>query len=156
MCFHVSLEKHEIDTVLIPGHWGATIRQFRWPTFATDKVMFRIVLVEMALETARQAVAASAPSRLNCVFVAESLGFARSFRDQFKVGAEIYRVEPVGDPLSPFRADFMLITRPRNGTPSYVAYMPEEAIEYWSKPVPTDGLPELLYPGELRVVEMME
>lgn len=115
---------------------------------------FRTVLAEIALETARKALAPDAPSRLECVFVSETLDFSRAFRDKYSPGATIYKVAPVGEALKPFRADFDLISSPKNGAPPYLDFMPTEAIDYWTEE--PKGLPELLYPGQIIIIEVVE
>lgn len=156
MYFHVSAAAHEAGTILQPGRHGDKIRQFHYGTYAADADSFSLVMREMLLETARVAVANDAPSRLNCVFVAGTIEFARMFRDGFRQGATILIVEPEGLPLVPRACSFSLISTPKNGTPTYISYMPIEAVQYWTTP-PADGdLIELLYPGPLRVTGIAE
>lgn len=156
MYFHVSPASHEVGTILEPGRHGDFIRLFHYGTFATTSDSFSLVLREMLLETARVALASEAPSRLNCIFVTETIDFARAFRDQYRPSASIFSVEPEGEPLVPRRCSFSLISRPKNGAPPYLSYLPAEAVEYWIHPIAEGDLPELLYPGPLRVVQRVE
>lgn len=116
MYFHVSEQVHSQGTILVPGRFGDAIRTFKWPFFATDASLFRTALAELTLETARQAIASNSPSRLNCIFVAESLEFGRKFRDIYRPNGRIYSVKPVGETLLSHRGNFELISRPRDGT----------------------------------------
>ncbi|WKL21285.1 hypothetical protein QYR00_05830 [Agrobacterium tumefaciens] len=156
MYFHVSPAAHEAGTILEPGRHGDFIRRFQYGVYASDADTFSLVMREMLLETARVAVASDAPSRLNCVFVASTIEFARMFRDGYRHGASILSVEPQGAPLAPRACSFSLISTPKNGTPSYISYMPTEAVQYWTTPAPEGDLIELLYPGPLRVIGIAE
>lgn len=156
MYFHVSPVAHEVGTILEPGRHGDFIRLFHYGAFATNADSFSLVMREMLLETARVAVANDAPSRLNCVFVASTIEFARMFRDGYRPGASILSVEPEGGSLIPRACSFSLISTTKNGTPSYISYMPTEAVQYWTNPAAEGDLIELLYPGPLRVIGTVE
>lgn len=152
MYFHVSYTSHGVGTILYPGRFGTYLRDIRYGAYSENADHFRFALIEMALETARLALAPEAPSRLNCIFIADTLQFAEVFRDQYRPGATIFSVQPEGEAFEPRVCNYDLITRPRSGAPPFFGYMPEEAVKYWTDPVPTGDFPELLYPGPLRVV----
>ncbi len=156
MYFHVSSAAHDAGTILEPGRHGDFIRLFHYGSYADSPDSFSHVMREMLLETARLAVANDAPSRLNCVFVTSTIEFARLFRDGYRKGAKILSVAPEGAPLTPRACSFSLISTPRDGTPSYISYMPAQAIQYWTNPAAEGDLIELLYPGSLRVLGTVE
>lgn len=156
MYFHVSQVAHAIGTILEPGRFGERFMGIHYGHAPVDPDGFRLLLVEMALETARLAVAPTAPSRMSCIFVAETLEFARSFRDTFRPGAHIFSVEPEGEHQAVRACNYGLITRARIGIPPYYQYMPSESVEYWSETIPTGNHIELLYAGPLRVVDQVE
>lgn len=156
MYFHVSHEAHQIGSILMPGHFGRDLRHVCYGHCPATAADFRLKLVEMALETARLSVAPTAPSRLNCTFVAETIDFARAFRDSFRPRAAIFTVVPVGELQTPRACNYSLITRARNGAPPFYEYMPDEAIRYWADAIPEGDLPELLYPGPLQITAIAE
>lgn len=128
--------------------YGAAMRQYvpgRTPAAAADS---QFLLWEIALETARRAVAPEAPSRLACVFVYEELDQARVFRDRYRAGGHILIVEPHDLNAKRWRADPDHLTG-SGGTP-FVDYMPEAAFRYWTEPASNHV--EMLLAGPVRVV----
>lgn len=106
------------------------------------------LLWEVALECVRRAVAPDAISRLDCLFACASEREARTWRDGFRPGGQIYLIEPIDAGTCIERRDYgVLIAEP--GT-AYAAYMPEPARRYWLEE-PTGEKIELLIGGPVRV-----
>jgi hypothetical protein len=92
--YHVGKPGLATWTVLQPGSWGRTTRQFG-PSGRplTDLGDANVLMWEIALETARFLSAPDSPSRFECVFTCETMADAIAFRDRFKKGSAVYEVE---------------------------------------------------------------
>lgn len=147
MYFHVSHREYAVGDAIQPGNWGRIIRQFRPGGPMPSNTDFHIVLWEVAMEASRVAIDGGLPSRLECIFVTETIEAATSFRDRYRRGAFIYEALPILDCIS-FRGDFALIS---NGLRSgaYADYMAEYCRQYWTSPATIE--PEVLYAGPLLV-----
>ncbi|MNE49612.1 hypothetical protein D3C80_1441430 [compost metagenome] len=148
MYYHVSNIEHEVGSIINPGNWGKTVRLFGPDSQVKSVSHIEIILWEVALETARVALAPQRPSRLNFVFVFETVEMASDFQSQYRPDARIFELAPTGD-ASTYRGDFALIAKGPRDRP-YADYMAEESKKYWT--VPTAEEPEILYGGALRVV----
>jgi hypothetical protein len=94
--YHVSGEPLASGLTLEPGRFGHTVRRTNSHGGVPLQGSNAMVLIwETALETARQLLAPSAPSRSKCVFATATLSDARAFRDRFHPGAHIYEVRIV-------------------------------------------------------------
>lgn len=147
--FHVSANKLELGQALAPGHWGSRLRTIRGDTPKLEKPSIATLFWEMALEAARIGFDAELPSRLGCVFLAESREMATMFRDGFRPGATIYKVALLDD-LPFHRGDFSLLTHDVPEEPLF-DLMPTRANRYWSDE--PKGVVELIYPGRVLIEE---
>lgn len=150
--FHVSHEEFEAGSWINPGRYGASnlYPTAQAPNIGADQI--GALLWEAALETARLAIAPTAVSRLRCVFAAETIQFARDFRDRFRPGAAIYTAAPWSDALL-FRGDFGIVTN-IDLTAPFLSYMPAGAVRYWTEP--PGGEIEVLVGGPMTVLERSE
>ena len=152
MYFHVSNIAHDAGVVLEPGNWGKTVRLFGPNTAAHAVSHLEIILWEVAMETARLALAPQQPSRLNCLFVFEAIEMAAEFQSQYRPDACSFELAPTGHADS-YRGDFALIAKADRSRP-YADYMAEESKKYWTSQAGKE--PEILYGGALRVVRQVE
>lgn len=130
--YHVSPAGYGPGGHFTRGRYGSAARQFGPATAKIESPQLGAVMWEMAMETARLALAPEAVSRLDCLFTWETLDLARAFRDRFRRGSAIYEVEPLSD-ARVYRGDFGLIS---NNVPSgaFVDFMPPIAVRYWTEP----------------------
>lgn len=150
MYFHVSGIDHLPGDIIEPGQWGRTVRQFRPGGPMPSPNFIASVLWEVALETSRIATDPELPSRLDCVFVCDTLEMAVAFRDRYRSGANIFEVAPLeGSAARQYRGDFSLISSGSHRR-AYADYMAEDAAKYWT--AQTEHMPEVLYAGPLRVI----
>jgi hypothetical protein len=146
--FHVSLMPLIAGQVLGPGQWGHTSRRFSKGGQPLSDVRDAFILIwETTLEAVRREVKPDAPSRLECVFACETVQEATAFRDHFRQGAQIYRVEVIGSPDT-HRGDYDLITG--SGTAPFIDHIAERARRYWTDQA--IGMPELLIGGSVTVL----
>ncbi|HEV2897368.1 MAG TPA: hypothetical protein VGX71_05905 [Pseudaminobacter sp.] len=145
--FHVSDQELSPEDVLTPGRWGQLIRNFGPGGPLPNQL--QVLLWEMAIEAARIAIDPRLPSRLNCIFLCETLEHATTFRDQYRPNNRIFEVAPVGEVAALHRGDFYLISTERPIAP-YVDYIPAPAVEYWTRE--PERLPEIVYPAEVLVI----
>jgi hypothetical protein len=148
--FHVTTKQWNSGDLILPGAWGDKIRALKPGVNATAK-NWEVAMWELVLESVRQHLAPIAPSRLNCVFVCESEQFAIRFRDLYRPGGLVVPVEALNPDETIHRGDFFLISKPPEGLPAYVDYMPTYAVEYWMG-TPPPGTAEVLFGGTVRVV----
>ncbi|WP_313616213.1 DUF2441 domain-containing protein [Agrobacterium sp.] len=152
MYYHVSNIYHDAGSIVKSGNWGRTVRLFG-PDAAVKAVSHvEIILWEVALETARLALAPQHPSRLDCIFAFETVELAMDFQSQYRPDGRIFELEPIGDAMT-YRGDFALIARADRKRP-YADYMAEVSKAYWT--APTAEQAEILYGGPLRVVRQVE
>lgn len=151
MYYHVSSIEHAVGATIEPGNWGTTVRLFGPETAVKAVSHVEIILWEVALETARLALAPQRPSRLNCVFVFETVDMAFAFQRQYRPDAHVFELEPTGE-ASIYCGDFALIAKADRNRP-YADYMAEESKAYWTAPSADE--PEILYGGALRVVRQV-
>jgi hypothetical protein len=147
--FHATIASLFVGDVINPGRHGVYYRSvIEGSPYPSHLISY---LWEVALESARVSAAPEKPSRLSCVFASESLDWAREFKTRYRdSGSSILLVEPVAD-VAMHRGDFELL-RPCGGP--FVDVMASRARSYWlDEPV---GLPEILVPCGLRVLEVCE
>lgn len=130
--YHVAPSGYDVGDHIAHRRYGSAARQYCPGGPAVDGSVLGNVMWEMALETARQALAPDAVSRLDCLFAWETAEMARSFRDRFRLGSLIYEVEPLLDAKT-HRGDFDLISSNVPGGP-FVDFMPPLALQYWTLP----------------------
>jgi hypothetical protein len=107
---------------------------------------------EAALEAARLVRFPEAVSRLDCVFACFRQEDARAFRDRFRAGHKIYRVELI-DPETPVTiGDYGAITDAEPGP--YVEMAAQIAAMYWN--ATQLRFPEALIGGAVRVASIVE
>lgn len=152
LLFHVSTTDHQPGDNLSPGFYGAGARIPTGGAPSIEPTQLGALLWEFTLETARLAVAPSAPSRLRCLFAAETLGMARTFRDRFRSSAQIYSVQPWADAVL-FRGAFSIVTDVDPAAP-FIHYMPAEALRYWTEP-PGEQV-EVIVGGCMTVVGLVD
>lgn len=145
--FHVTLAQWNIGDIIDPGSHGRN-----WGIYRPNGPMptpgdIASVMWEIALETARQAIDPGKPSRFDCVFAAETVDAATSFRDSFRPTGSIVTVEfPLT--MKVHRGDMAVMDTQQ--TAAYATYMAPAAIRYW-RDKPT-GFVELLIGGPVTVV----
>jgi hypothetical protein len=137
--FHVTPTLLGPGSILLPGNWGRILQTY----IQANDILFR----EDALERIRVASYPAKPSRLNCIFLLESLEEAIWYKNNVvRMNYPIYevtgaegvprhrgnytKVAPVGQPL--------------------LANMPAYADAYWST-APTERI-EVVFAGEVTVV----
>jgi hypothetical protein len=147
--YHVGASGLVPGTVLQPGNWGKTTRQFGPAGRAlTNFGDANILMWELALETARLLSAPSSPSRLDCVFTCETLADATAFRDRFRKGSGVYEVR-CDDNTPTYLGNFEAITY-SNSTAPFVDHKSSLAISYWRDQ--PKGIKEILVGGPVTVV----
>jgi len=147
--YHVSPANLAIGTELQPGRFGNFYRQYRAGGPMPTPENISNLLWEICFEAVRQAVAPTKPSRLDCVFAAESLEMAKRFRDKYRGGCgTILKVETLNTNMPCHRGDFSFMSTNFDGP--YIEHMSRGAVRYWTEE-PKD-IVELLYPCPLRVV----
>ena len=129
--FHVSPPGYSIGDHITHGRYGLAARQFHAGFTAIGGPNLGALMWEVALETARQAVAPEAVSRLDCLFACEALDHARAFRDQFRPASVVYEIEPWPD-AKLFRGNYDFISA-NVSDGSFVDVMPPVAIRYWTE-----------------------
>ena len=147
--YHVGASGLSPGTVLQPGNWGNTTRQFgpagRMLTELRDA---NVLMWEIALETARLLSAPNSPSRFECVFACQTLGDAKNFRDRFRRGSVVYEVQ-CDDDAPTHLGNFEAITYSSSTAP-LVDHKSSLAISYW-RDAPT-GIKEILIGSPVTVV----
>jgi len=148
--FHVSPTPLPSNYVLQPGSWGTKLKTIL--TTGNQSTISSTLFWEMALETARYQIDPFLPSRLNCVFLSQSMDDAVGFRDQFRPGGHIYEVEMMDD--VPFhRGDFSLLSY-NSPNVSFLDFMPQFCIRYWTEQ--PSGIVEVIYPGRAKIVGQVD
>lgn len=140
--FHGASVTLGIGSIILPGNWGRMIKS-AYP--APNNNLF-LPYREVIFEYARQALAPTKASRLNCVFVCDTLLEAISFRNSFQPTNVIYEVEPLGDTSDNHVGDFTMANLPQAG--QYFGVY-DLARQYWLGPV---NSPERLLSCPVRVV----
>jgi hypothetical protein len=147
--FHVAPAGLQVGEIIRPGNWGRETLAFatrgrRGIQQNGDAVN---LIWEAALEAARLVRFPENVSRLDCVFACFEEEQARAFRDRFKSGHKIYRVELI-DPDTPVSiGDYGAITDAEPGP--YVEMAARIAASYWNVTQPR--FPEALIGGPVRV-----
>lgn len=150
--YHVAPNGAVIGEHLVHRRYGTAARQFGPSNTAINGGDLGALMWEMALETARLALAPGAVSRLDCLFACETEDMARAFRDRFRAGSAIYAVEPWAD-AKMYRGDYGLISNNVPGGP-YLDFMPPIAVSYWTKP-PGEEV-EVLVGGPADVIAIID
>ena len=112
-----------------------------------------ILAWESVLETARRAINAALPSRLNCVFACETEADAIAFRDKFRAGYSVYQIE-VADSQAVYRGDYDIISRSTAGHPFIDTYV-NGAITYWQNAPTGMVLAECLIEGSAKITNQV-
>src|SRR5262245_23347181 len=145
--FYVARPGLRLGEIIRPGNWGRATLDF----FARSKRHIQIpatnLIWEAALETVRLIAFPMAVSRLHCVFAWIREKDARAFRDRFRPGYLIYRVEPVDPDTTVTIGDYGTITD--SEARAYVTAI----VRYWSANQP--HLPEALIGGAVRVTAIL-
>lgn len=84
--FHVTQIQLAPRSIILPGNWGRILRLYNRSN--VGEVLYR----EKSLEDIRRLEFPNKPSRLNSVFMLETVEEARHFRDQTNSFALIYRL----------------------------------------------------------------
>lgn len=148
--FHVTSRSYRAGDLIHPGNWGRQTRRFGAGLEPIPPDSGAIILLwEIALESVRRSVAERLPSRLDCVFACETEEHAALFRNQYRSGAAIVKIDySYSTPIH--IGDFGLISRVGNAGP-YVDFMIEHALRYWTNT--PSGLSEILIGGPVQVVD---
>jgi hypothetical protein len=150
--YHVAPKGLPVGYIVQPGSWGGVTRQFRNSISSPRNFGdMNIVAWESVLETARRAINATLPSRLNCVFACETEADAIAFRDEFRAGSFVYQIE-VAESRPVHRGNYDIISRSTAGQPFIDTYV-DGAMAYWQKtPI---GPVECLIDGPARIVKQV-
>lgn len=130
--YHVGPAVYGVGDHIPHGRYGSAAKQHVPGGPAIDGGSLGALMWELSLETARQALAPEAVSRLDCLFACETVEMARTFRGKFRVGSQIYEVDPWPD-TKLYRGDYGLISIDVPGGP-FVDFMPPIAARYWTEP----------------------
>lgn len=127
--FHGASVLLEIGSVILPGNYGRMIKT-AYPVAPNGSPMqpYR----EAIFEYARLALAPQKPSRLNSVFVCDSLPEAVAFRNAAQPNNVIYEVEALGDISDSHVADYTTVDVPTSGQYFEVFNL---ARKYWLGPI---------------------
>ncbi len=145
--YHVAPAVYGVGDHIPHRRYGSAVKQYRPGGPEIGGGFLGALMWEMALETARQALAPEAVSRLDCLFACETVEMARTFRDGFRAGSQVYEVDPWPD-AKLYRGDYGLISTNVPGGP-YADFMPPIALRYWTQP-PGDHV-EVLVGGPVTV-----
>ena len=137
--------------IIQPGKWGRETLAFaargrRGIQEENDAIN---LIWEAALEAARLVRFPEAVSRLDCVFACFREEDARAFRDRFRAGHKIYRVELI-DPETPVTIGAITDAEPG----PYVEMAAQIAASYWN--ATQLRFPEALIGGAVRVTSIAE
>jgi hypothetical protein len=152
--FHVAGPGLRVGEIVQPGKWGRETFAFaargrRGIQHDNDAIN---LIWEAALEAARLVRFPEAVSRLDCVFACFREEDARAFRDRFRPGHKIYRVELVNPETPVTIGDYGAITDVEPGP--YVEMGAQIAATYWKATQPR--FPEALIGGAIRVTSIVE
>jgi hypothetical protein len=148
--YHVSPIDHPIGTVIKPGRAGQQYRRYVMNGTAapqTHKDAYELTW-ETVLETSRRLAAPDSPSRLQCVYACTTLKAAQVFRDKFRVGSPIFKVN-VNRKTPTFIGDLESLSNAKTGDPFLDTWV-ETAIKYWT--AQPKGATEVLIGGDVTVV----
>lgn len=149
--YHVSVIDHAIGTILQPGRSGLQYRQYvtgGGVVPANHHNAYNLTW-ETVLEATRRLSVPHFPSRLNCIFATTTEDAAKAFRDKWRAGSPIFKID-VAEDIPTFIGDLGSLNNSKPGD-TFIDYWIETAIKYWKDQPP--GATEILIGGPVKIVQ---
>lgn len=139
----------ENGSIVLPGNWGRIVNSYQ----NTSEGSVMIYLREKILEDVRVRDFPSLPSRTTSIFLCESIGNAKLFRDANGRFLDIlYEVELLDKEKPLFRTDWSYLNWP--STPFFLKQFEEMAYLYWK--AENIQNPEILTESRIKIIRKIE
>ncbi len=144
--FHASPILLTPQSIILPGNWGRILKMYK------RNHAGEVLLREKILEDIRRRYYSKKPSRLNAIFLLETLEEARNFRNQSNPWNLIYEVE-ISDPSKPLhRGDYNKVSPHPNE--NYLEKIEEIAHAYWKGE--NIQRPEIVVESPIKIIQRIE